>query len=220
MSYPIMPALPMSMTRGVSKTPVFNTAVQKTAAARSNAGISFTPFPTWDFEFDMDRIVGNEALSSSILAQFLGVYLAVNGPAGLFLFTDPQDHAVVYAGSGLMNLDNPAAGNRYAGDGASTHFQLMRKVGSVGWDVVQNVNGAPTLQINGVTTSAYSISAAGLVTFNTAPANNATLTWQGSFYFLCRFEDPKLDTTRVFTLNDGVSDQWNAHGVKFSSEFV
>ena len=35
----------------------------------------------------------------------------------------------------------------------------------------------------------YSIGSTGLITFVTAPANGAALTWSGSFYYRCRFVD-------------------------------
>jgi len=58
-----------------------------------------------------------------------------------------------------------------------------------------------------------------VVTFVAAPANLATLTWSGSFYFLCRFTDDTVDSTRAFTINSGI-DQWMIGGIKFESEFV
>ena len=83
MSYPIMPTLPISMGKGLKKSPAFNNAVQRVAADRGNAAISFKPYPTWNFEFDMDRITGNEAAASSVLAQFMGTLMVCNGSAPL-----------------------------------------------------------------------------------------------------------------------------------------
>jgi len=221
MSYPIMPALPMSMAKGIHKTPKVNADTQKTAARRTNAGVSYTPFPTWAFECDLDRLVGNESNAAAAVMQFLGTFVACNGVASPFLFTDPQDHAVTYGNSLMYNLA-PGAGMTTTGDGSSTQFQLGRLIGGVGKDLVQMLNGSITVKVNGsvVASNTYSVSSTGVVTFNVAPANGATLAWQGSFYFLCRFADNELDAARVFTINDSASDQWNVSSIKFESEFA
>lgn len=223
MSYPIMPTLPISMGKGLKKSPAFNNAVQRVAADRGNAAISFKPYPTWNFEFDMDRITGNEAAASSVLAQFMGTLMVCNGSAQLFLFTDTQDNALVYANSGMLDV-TPASATPMGttGNGVSTKFQLARSIGGIAWDVIQNTNGSPAIKVNGVTKTAgtdYSISSTGVVTFVAAPANGFSLTWQGSFYFLCRFSDNTVDSTRVFTTNSG-TDQWDVSSITFSSEFV
>ena len=79
MSYVSMPTLPLSMAKGLKKNPNFNTVFQKVAAGRGNASVSLKPYPTWDFEFDMDRITGNEALAASTVASFLGTQMACQG---------------------------------------------------------------------------------------------------------------------------------------------
>jgi len=216
------------MAKGLKKSPVFNTAAQKVAAQRGNSAVSLTPYATWDFEFDVDRITGNEAAAASVVAQFMGTFMACNGTAQLFLFTDAQDNAVVYANSGMLDV-TPASATPMGttGNGVSTQFQLARSIGGVAWDIVQNTNGSPVIKVNGVTKTAgtdYTISSTGVVTFAVAPGSisplvTPTLTWQGSFYFLCRFSEDTLDATRVFTINSG-TDQWDISSVKFSSEFV
>jgi len=218
MSYTIMPALPMSMAKGLRKAPAFNTAVQEVAAARGNAAAGLKPYCTWEFEFDLDKISGNEAAAATVIAQFLGTYMACYGRNKLFLFTDPQDFAVTHAsGSGMLAFK--PTGPSAVGDGTSTQFQLARLIGGAGWDIVQNLNGAIQIKVGGVVVVPASISPTGLVTFTTPPINGATLTWQGSFYFLCRFDEDTQDMTRVFTMNNG-TDLWDISSVKFSSEFV
>jgi hypothetical protein len=220
MSFPIMPALPLSMAKGLKKNPRFNTVRQTAAAGRGNSSTSLMPYAVWDFEFDLDRVTGNEAAASSVIAQFLGTYMACNGSNGLFLFPDAQDNAVVYANSGMLNVTSGAAipmGS--AGDGASTQFQLARSIGGIAWDVIQNLNGSIVVKVNGSVVVPTSISSTGVVTFATAPAASATLQWQGSFYYLCRFSEDTVDATRAFTTNSG-TDQWDVDSLKFSSEFV
>jgi hypothetical protein len=204
MSYPIMPTMPLSMAAGLKKTPNFNTVRQK-GPAGVNSGIALKPFPTWDFEFSLDHITGHEHTASSVVAQMLGTFMATAGGAALFLFTDPQDCSVPYSQFGT-------------GNGTTTAFQLSRNIyGAV--DIIQNLNGTPTIYVGGVHNTTCSVSSTGVVTFSSAPANEAVLTWSGYFYYLCRFAEDTLDSVRDFTINSGI-DQWMIQGVKFSSEFV
>jgi uncharacterized protein (TIGR02217 family) len=213
-----MPALPISMAKGLHKTPHFNTMFQKTVV-NVNASASLQPYATWDFEFDMDAIQGNEASVSSVLAQFFGLLMACQGRNGLFLFTDPQDNTVSLANSGMLNV-TPAANAPMGikGDGSSTQFQLARSISGLAWDIIQNVNGAIIVQVNGVSTSGYTISSTGVVTFTTPPALNATLTWSGNYYYACRFSADTVDAARTYTCNSG-TDLWNVTSIRFSSEF-
>jgi uncharacterized protein (TIGR02217 family) len=121
------------------------------------------------------------------------------------LFTDPQDNTLTGAQFGT-------------GNGSSTRFQLSRNIHGYP-DIIQNLNGTPTIYVNGTPTTPASISSTGVVTFSSAPANNAVLTWSGSFFYLCRFAEDTLDATRSFTINSGI-DHWMVQGVKFSSEFA
>jgi uncharacterized protein (TIGR02217 family) len=220
MSYTIMPTLPLSMAKGLAKSPNFNTVLQKVAAGRGNASVSMTPYALWDFEFDMDRITGNESAVSSTVAAFLGTMMACQGRNQLFLFTDPQDNSVAYGNSGMLNVTAGAASPMGAsGDGVSTQFQLARSIGGVAWDLIQNLNGSILVQVNGSGVVPASVSSTGVVTFTTAPANNATLQWTGNFYFLCRFSEDTVDATRSYTINSS-TDQWDFSSIKFSSEFV
>jgi uncharacterized protein (TIGR02217 family) len=208
MSYPIMPTLPISMAKGLTKKPNFTSEGQETAAGMGNSFVALKPFCTWDFDFDMDHITGNEAQAASVMAQFMGTYMACQGRVNLFLFTDPQDNTVTNMQFGT-------------GDGTTTTFQLSRTIGGVAgaYDIIQNVNGTPTIYINGTPTTSFTVSSTGIVTFSSAPANAAILTWSGSFYFLCRFADDTIDSVRSFTTNSG-TDQWDISSIKFSSEFV
>lgn len=199
-----MPTMPLSMASGLKKTPNFNTVRQK-GSAGINSGIALKPYPTWDFEWSLDNIVGHEHTASSVVAQFFGTFMATAGGAGLFLFTDPQDNSVTGAQFGK-------------GDGTTTAFQLSRNI--FGYpDVIQNTNGTPTIFINGAVADPASITGTGVITFSTAPPADSILTWTGSFYYLCRFAEDTVDATRVFTINNGL-DHWNFQGIKFSSEFV
>jgi hypothetical protein len=199
-----MPTMPLSMAAGLKKSPNFNTVRQK-GSAGINSGLALKPYPTWDFQWSLDRVRGHEHTASSVVAQFFGTFMATAGGAGLFLFADPQDNSVTGAQFGT-------------GNGITTAFQLSRNI--FGYpDIIQNTNGTPTIFINGGVVGPSDISATGVITFGSAPPPGSILTWTGSFRYLCRFDEDTIDSTRVFTINNGL-DHWIFQGVKFSSEFA
>lgn len=214
-----MPALPISMAKGLHKTPNFDgNYVIKNAAGKGNSSLVVKPFCNWDFDFDMDKVQGNEALATSVVAQFQGTYMACQGTGGLFLFTDPQDNTVSYANSGMLDVTPGSVTPMQSTGSGNTMFQLARSIGGVAWDIIQNLNGSITVKVNGSVVVPASVSSTGVVTFSSAPAWSATLQWTGNFYYLCRFEENTLDATRSFTTNSG-TDQWDFSSIKFSSEF-
>jgi uncharacterized protein (TIGR02217 family) len=213
------------MAKGIKKSPILNTVIQKVAAGRGNASVGLMPFPNWAFEIDLDSIQGNEALASSVAAQFMGMFIAVGGANSPWLWSDPQDSQVSYANSCMLDVTAASATPMATtGNGVSKSFQLARTIGGVTGanDVIQNVTGTPVIKVNGTTMTLYtqySISSTGVVTFGTAPANGATLTWSGSFQYLCRFAEDTVDMVRTFTTNSG-TDLWDCNSLKFSSELI
>jgi len=89
------------------------------------------------------------------------------------------------------------------GDGTKTAFQLtvtydpqLILLGTQGsFFYVRSITllaSTPVIKINNVVTSAYTISSSGLVTFTTAPATSAQLTWSGEFDVPVRFDSDSL----------------------------
>src|ERR1700677_2439682 len=158
MSYPtISSTVVWQLAGGFHKSPAYNTIVQIPAAGRGISTAGLKPFPTWNFEVNLKAITGGEALLSSVLAQFLGLYMEVLGGAGFFLMTDINDNTVSVGNSAMMNVTPGAAVPMgLNGDGVSTQFQLVRQVGGGGWDVIQNVSSTPSIYVNGALVSAVS----------------------------------------------------------------
>lgn len=223
MSYPILQAnMPWVRQAGFHKTPHFNTVTMKPAAGRGVVTASLCPYATWDFEVALSLAIGSEADSASILSAFLGLFLQTNGATGFWLFTDPNDNTIAQAAGTMLNVTPGAAepmGNQ--GDGSSTQYQLARYIGG-GFDIIQNVNGTPTLYVNGSLVTDYSVSATGVITFVDAPPANATLQWLGQFYFLCQFsEDTLKDLARMYSYGGSIVDSlWDCSGIKFSSVLI
>lgn len=212
--------VPWSLVKGgFHKTPHFESLTQKTAAVRGTSTLALMPYPSWDFSVDLDMVSGGESQVGTILQLFLECFMATCGGGNYFLFTDPNDNTV---SNGVMLNVTPAAASPMGqvGDGTSTVFMLARLIGQSP-DVLQNVSGV-AIKVGGVAKALgtdYTISSTGVVTFVTAPANNATITWTGSFQYLCKFtEDTLKDLARVSKNIDGFL--WACSSIEFESQIL
>jgi uncharacterized protein (TIGR02217 family) len=177
MSNSVFPSLP-GLSIVVSRFPRWKTKVQ-TAVSGHELRAAFMAHPKYTFRLSYEVL---RAGAEAELETIVGFFNARQGAYDNFLFTDADDNAVANQGFGT-------------GDGATRSFQLTRSFGGH-TEPVMNLNGAPTIKVGGVETSAYTIDALGLVTFTVAPANGAALTWSGAYYYRCRFLDDWLDLER------------------------
>ena len=76
---------------------------------------------------------------------------------------------------------------------------------------VMNLNGTPVIKVNGTVTTPASISSSGLVTFSSAPANAAVITWTGNYYFRVRFDSDTIDFQQVML------DYWSGEVTLYGS---
>lgn len=167
----VFPTLP-GLQWNVKKIPVFSTRVQKSVSGKPKTAADMA-YPLWQFEMSYALL---RADATAELQTLMGFFLQRSGAFDSFLFEDPDDKSVVDQQFGT-------------GNGSATQFQLVRSLGGF-VEPIQNVNGSPTIKVNGVTKATpadYSINSTGLVTFTTPPANGATITWTGSFYFRVHF---------------------------------
>lgn len=216
MSYPTF-QLPTPSAGGswqwpIKKTPRFATITQTPASLRGQLRLSLAPYPVWSFDYDVSYLFGHEGDyangTTSGIGQLVGFFAAVQGAGGSFLFTDPFDSTVTAANFGT-------------GDGTTTAFPLKRQLGSfsgfVGWDLIQNVVGSPSVYVGGVLTTPASISSTGVVTFTSAPVNGAALTWTGSFQFLCHFLDDTWEDLAELQTMDTRGNLWTLPKLRFES---
>lgn len=132
------------------------------------------------------------------------VFLVVRGKAHTFLHRDWGDFKAVNAAFGT-------------GDGTTTVFQL-RKVSTVGAGTYERVitkpnSAAPlelpfSVKVAGVTTGVAVDDTTGLVTFASAPASGAALTWSGEFDVQVRFDTDYLP----FSLDDANTGGYVTNG--------
>ena len=219
MTTPIFPAL-AGQDISVHKKPSFSSVVASHASGREVRNANYTN-PIWNFEVSFNGLDGTAAgsygnLGAASLQSLMGLFLQCQGQFGEFIFYDPTDYAVSAQAFGT-------------GNGTTTTFQLARTLGGFVEPVVAPVLSAgtlyfpggqsasaptPTIYANGVAVAGtgYSISSpGGVVTFTSAPASGAALTWTGCFGFLCRFDSDDLDFEQYMT------NLWKAESVKFRS---
>lgn len=175
-------------------TPGFNTSVQRSVNL-SEARTAWSATPVWDVTFTYDLLRDDTAHNE--LKQLVGFFCARQGSFDSWLYQNPYD----------FNASNQAIGT---GDGTSTTFNLRRTIGEFS-DRVSNWANA-VVYANGVAQNAVTISTAnGQVVFNSPPASGAVLTWTGSYYYRCRFEQDMQEFTQFNRL------LWQARTFKFKA---
>lgn len=173
MSEILLPSLP-GLEWPVHRQPEWVTRTQESVSGREIV-TARQSFPRWRYSLSY------EFLRASECQQLLAFFNARQGRFDTFLFNDLNDNSATAQQFGT-------------GDGTTVKFQLLRSLGGI-LEPVFALNGAPLIYKNGVLQSAatYSISTNGVVTFNTAPATGAALTWTGLFYWRCRFLQDAAD---------------------------
>lgn len=139
--------------------------------------------------------------------SFIGLYQRLAGPYGTLVLEDPEDY--------LIPADAPMPFG--IGDGVTTQFQLQRTLVPAnvrsdplelwpsvidGFEPVRAFPDYPVLYIDEVEPGDldWTLSETGLVTFATAPADGAVLTWTGAFLKRVRFADDRQATRRIVPL--------------------
>ncbi|MFZ1109860.1 MAG: DUF2460 domain-containing protein [Rhodomicrobium sp.] len=216
MTTPVFPFLPAIAFPAVKK-PSFSTVIADHTSGRE-VRTQLWQNPRWDFEMTITGLDSSAngqypGLGSQSLQTLLGFFGMVGGSFTAFVFYDPTDYLVSNQAFGI-------------GDGTTLNFQLIRYLGGMPENVIApvattttlyfssgNVSAvAPAIYNNGTLVSASNYSIAnGLVTFNSAPAVSAVLSWTGYFGFLCRFTDDDLE------LSQTMANLWEAKSVKFKS---
>ena len=154
-------------------------------------------YPLWQWELVYDFLRADANVEWQTLVGFFNGQL---GGAYLFAFNDPDDNTVTNQAFGV-------------GDGVTTFFQLVRSLGGFTEPVsLQNV--ITNIKINGTPTAAYTINTTGGVTFTSAPAAAASLTWTGTYYWPCRFDIDQADFSKL------LYQFWELQKITFESEKI
>lgn len=185
--YPTLPGLAF----GVSRSPQFSTKVARAVSLSETRG-SFAAYPLWGFTLTYEFLRKGQGVAE--FEQLLGFFLARKGQFDSFLFTDPDFNSVTNQQFGV-------------GDGVTTSFQLVRSTNLAFSEPVQNPNVISAINDNGSPAGTYTQSN-GLISFSVAPAAGHALTWTGTYYNRCRFEQDVADFSKF------MQDLWELKTLK------
>lgn len=180
MSNTVFPTLP-GLDIKVKRSDVYSTSVKTTPSGRKfRVSLSLTPISTYELTYNALRL----ASATPDYQQLAAHFAQHKGRGESFPFQDPDFNTETLGAFGV-------------GDGTTKSFQLLRHVGAIGYPVY-DLNGAASIYVNGVLNTANTISV-GIVTFTTAPANGAVLTWSGGYYVRVAYAADNLDCERVMS---------------------
>jgi uncharacterized protein (TIGR02217 family) len=180
------------------KTPVWSTKTD-TSVSGVERRRALWSYPIWKFKVAYEVL--RDAPSSLELQRLWLFFNTHQGSFKEFFYFDRFDHSV---------LGQPIG----TGDGVTAAFQLKRTItiGASSYsEPVMGVSGTPTIYIKGTPTTAYTIGQLGIITFTTPPAAAASITWDGSFFFLCRFAKDELTTSQM------MNGLWSEQGLEFQT---
>lgn len=189
----VLPYMP-GQTLLKKKEPEWATATQTASSGRTRT-TSYRSAPLWQFQLGYNAVRKRPGLDE--WSDIVAFFNRRRGAFGEFRYFDRYDHLVTAQNLGI-------------GDGATLTFQLCR--GGNGWtEPVYAVAGVDSVLVDGVANFDYTISELGQITFGSAPALDAVLSWSGAFYFLCRFDKDNLGLGQPF------SKIWEIKSLSFTS---
>lgn len=174
MAVPLFPTL-NGLTYPVPRYPIFKTTHQESASGQDNP-IELWSFPRWQYTATFSFLRSDANVEWQTLAAF---FLSMRGSSRVFQWNDVDDSSVTDQLIGT-------------GDGTTTAFPLVRTLSAGSFSFTEPVF-APVIitniKDNGTPTAAYTLGTQGLITFNAPPTAGHTLTWTGTYNWLCRFDE-------------------------------
>lgn len=179
--------LPIYIEKGSGFGPTFRNVIQEAISGNEQRFAQWTKCRcvgdlTYGLQNSTDPLGDFRAILSLYRAHFGSIYP--------FRFRDWSDYIAT----------NEVFGT---GTGSQTQFQLSKTydpqlimLGTAGSffyvRAITLLASTPVIKIANVVTTAYTISASGMVTFTTAPASGQQLTWNGEFDVPVRFDTDQL----------------------------
>lgn len=198
MTIPVFPSL-LGISWPVHRRPSFSNIAQVGVSGRRTS-VRQQLEPRWNYEVAVEFARNRDGFNE--FSSLLTVYQACYGSFGTFLFNDKSDNTAV---------DQPIG----VGNGTATQFYLLRTLGGFSQRIAgAALNGAVTIKLNGVATTAYTMDANGVITFTSPPGIGAGISWSGAYYWLCRFDEDQLD------LSEFADNFWQVSSLKFSTEII
>jgi uncharacterized protein (TIGR02217 family) len=173
MALQLLPSL-RGLAWPVTRSPQFSSLPQEAVSGKDNP-IQLWPFPRYHYEqtYSVLRISAGE------FAQLMAFFNLAGGKAGAWLYNDPNDNAATDQIIGI-------------GDGTRTQFGLVRNLGGA-IEPVFAPAPAPVIKLNGAPTGAFILGTTGLITMSSPPGAGVQVSWTGTFYWVCRFDDDRID---------------------------
>jgi uncharacterized protein (TIGR02217 family) len=154
-------------------------SLSQVAVSGAEQRIALRQYPIYDISLKFEML--RSAAAYAELQNLMGFIMQRQGSFDSFLWTNPEDNTATAQGIGI-------------GNGSNTVFQLNRAWGGF-VEPVMNLNTITDVQVSGVSVS-YTLGALGVVTLATAPAASAPVTWDGTYYYRCRFADDAIEFER------------------------
>jgi uncharacterized protein (TIGR02217 family) len=203
MALPILPSFKF-FSYPAKRAPLWKTLHQESVSGMDNP-VPLWTFNRWQYELPITLLnSGATAFQNALAIEWQALnafYNQVQGSFGVFQFFDGDDGAVTDQLFGV-------------GDGVTVAFPLTRTMTGAGGFAWNEPVFAPTItnvKINGTPTVLYTLGTQGLVTFNSAPAGGANLTWTGIFNWLVRFDGDNLDFSKF------MNNLWEIRALKFTT---
>jgi hypothetical protein len=180
--YPVLQGL----TFEVMRSPMWHTKKQ-VALSGKRSTMAYQQYPLQHFEL-MYSILRDD-IATSDLKALVGLFNHLQGSYDTFLFTDPDFHTVTAQAFGI-------------GTGSAQTYQVTATYansgGAGGAEIIQNFNGSPLFYDNGALIGSYTLGPTGQFTPTTPLVSGHTLTWTGSFYYRCAFDDDTIKDLAKF----------------------
>lgn len=180
------------------KMPVWSTKTN-TSVSGVERRRALWSYPIWKFK------VGYEVIKDMpTMPELQKLYAFFNMHYGSFstwFYFDRSDNSGIGQPLGL-------------GDGITAVFKLKKtkQFGSISFsEPIGGINGPPTIYSDGNVTTNFTVDSYGNVTFLSPPVAGSVLTWDGSYFFLCRFTEDSMDISQMMT------GLWNSSGIKFQT---
>ncbi len=178
-------SFPLAIGRKASVQPNYSTAIVTTASGYEQRNVDWAQ---GRMHFDAGPGVRSEADLETLIAFFR----ARRGAARGFRFRDPYD----YSSAGMTGAPTATDQIIGIGDGSTTRFPLIKHYGT-GADAEVRLITRPVavsllVAVNGVSTSAWTLDAAGAINFTTPPPSGQAVTAGYLFDVPVRFSEDKL----------------------------
>ena len=182
---------PLAIGRGASVSPGFSTRIVTMTSGHEQRNSDWS-----DARLEFD--VGPGVRSEEELRVLIAFFRARRGAAKAFRFRDPFD----YSSRDMVGEPTPTDQLLGTGDGQQTEYQLVKNYGASADGPQQRPITRPEpdsllVAVNGQLTSGWVLGAAGMVMFNTPPAEDSIVTAGFLFDVPVRFASDRLQVNHA-----------------------